>query len=137
MIGGEALVPSDVLFWQQRFPDVRLVNHFGPTETTVGCCTFEISELSRSYIRFRSDGRSRTRGSTSWIPTGAGTGGSSGELYIGGAGVAGVFEPAGADGGEVVKDPFAAERERDVQDGRPGRWLPDGNIEFLGRTMIR
>jgi len=43
MIGGEALVPSDVLVWQRRFPDVRLVNHFGPTETTVGCCTYEIA----------------------------------------------------------------------------------------------
>ena len=28
MIGGEALMPSDVLFWQRRFPQVRLVNHY-------------------------------------------------------------------------------------------------------------
>jgi len=37
-------VPSDVAFWQRRFPEVQLINHFGPTETTVGCCTFDIRE---------------------------------------------------------------------------------------------
>ena len=44
MTGGEAMVPADIAFWQQRFPGVRLVNHFGPTETTVGCATFEITQ---------------------------------------------------------------------------------------------
>ncbi|WP_184607693.1 amino acid adenylation domain-containing protein, partial [Variovorax atrisoli] len=43
MTGGEAMAPGDIAFWQQRFPDVRLINHFGPTETTVGCATFEIT----------------------------------------------------------------------------------------------
>ncbi|KAF7961602.1 hypothetical protein AWV80_31510 [Cupriavidus sp. UYMU48A] len=45
MIGGEALVPDDVSFWSRFFPSVRLINHFGPTEATVGCATFEISGI--------------------------------------------------------------------------------------------
>ena len=31
MIGGEPLEVADVRFWQERFPDVRLINHFGAT----------------------------------------------------------------------------------------------------------
>src|SRR5882762_4828612 len=137
MIGGEALVPSDVLFWQQRFPDVRLVNHFGPTETTVGCCTFEISEPiaelhsipigrpianTRIYIL-------DTYGEP--VPVGV-----AGELYIGGAGVArGYLNRPELTAEKFVKDPFAAEAgARMYKTGDLGRWLPDGNIEFLGRN---
>ena len=42
MIGGEAVAAADLVEWHARFPEVRLINHFGPTETTVGCSTFEI-----------------------------------------------------------------------------------------------
>ncbi|WP_042293634.1 AMP-binding protein, partial [Paraburkholderia mimosarum] len=45
MVGGEPLVPADIQFWQKRFPHVRLINHFGPTEATVGSVTFEISKV--------------------------------------------------------------------------------------------
>ncbi|MDX1017279.1 AMP-binding protein, partial [Sinorhizobium medicae] len=44
MLGGEALIPADIQFWQKRFPTVRLINHYGPTEATVGCATFAVSE---------------------------------------------------------------------------------------------
>ncbi|WP_348652288.1 AMP-binding protein, partial [Bradyrhizobium sp. Mp64] len=44
MLGGEALIPADIQFWQERFPTVRLINHYGPTEATVGSTTFAISE---------------------------------------------------------------------------------------------
>jgi amino acid adenylation domain-containing protein len=137
MIGGETLIPSDVLFWQRRFPGVRLVNHFGPTETTVGCCTFEIAELAtetnsipigrpiantRIYI-LDSQGEP--------VPVGV-----TGELYIGGAGVArGYLNRPELTAERFLADPFVADGQaRMYKTGDLGRWLPEGTIEFVGRN---
>ncbi|MDL2407573.1 AMP-binding protein, partial [Rhizobium calliandrae] len=87
MVGGEALVPADIHFWQQRFPNIRLINHFGPTEATVGCSTFEIvTEVGglRSIPIGRPIANTRLYlldGHGQPVPFGA-----VGELYIGGAG---------------------------------------------------
>ncbi|MGC5845288.1 AMP-binding protein, partial [Mesorhizobium abyssinicae] len=89
MVGGEALVPADIQFWQERFPTVRLLNHFGPTEATVGCATFAITQ---AVERLNSIPIGRPIANTRVylldahgqpVPLGA-----VGELYIGGAGVA-------------------------------------------------
>ncbi|MDK1390198.1 AMP-binding protein, partial [Sinorhizobium sp. 8-89] len=89
MVGGEPLVPADIYFWQRRFPNVRLINHFGPTEATVGCATFEITETAEGLASIpigRPIANTRVylldrHGAP--VPFGA-----VGELYIGGAGVA-------------------------------------------------
>jgi amino acid adenylation domain-containing protein len=137
MIGGEAIVPSDVLFWQRRFPDVRLINHFGPTEATVGCCALEISKSASEY-------HSIPIGRPIWntqiyildehrepVPLGI-----PGELYIGGAGVArGYLNRPELTAEKFVGDPFADEAgARMYRTGDLGRWVGDGNIEFLGRN---
>jgi amino acid adenylation domain-containing protein len=41
MFGGEALEPSLVAAMSDRLADVKLVNHYGPTEATIGCCAYE------------------------------------------------------------------------------------------------
>ncbi|MFF8827728.1 amino acid adenylation domain-containing protein [Streptomyces sp. NPDC015131] len=38
MFGGEALDPALITALGPRLDGVRLVNHYGPTETTIGCC---------------------------------------------------------------------------------------------------
>jgi amino acid adenylation domain-containing protein len=137
MIGGEALVPADIAFWQERFPEVRLINHFGPTEITVGCATFEIKQdvagsqnipigkpiwNTQIYILDK-QGEPAPVGVT-------------GELYVGGAGVArGYLNRPELTAERFVRDRFSQKSgARMYKTGDLGRWLADGNIEFLGRN---
>ena len=59
-----------------------------------------------------------------------------GELYIGGAGVArGYLNRPALSAERFLPDPFAAEPDaRMYRTGDLGRWLADGNIEYLGRN---
>ncbi|WP_189282465.1 condensation domain-containing protein, partial [Streptomyces atratus] len=43
IVGGEALPGTVVRDWFSRAPESVIVNEYGPTETVVGCCVFEIS----------------------------------------------------------------------------------------------
>ncbi|HEY0736637.1 MAG TPA: condensation domain-containing protein, partial [Herpetosiphonaceae bacterium] len=42
IIGGEALRAETVAAWREFAPDTRLINEYGPTETVVGCCVYEV-----------------------------------------------------------------------------------------------
>ncbi len=61
--------------------------------------------------------------------------GVSGELYIGGAGLArGYLRSAGLTAGKFIPDPFSRNGgSRLYRTGDRVRWLADGNVEFLGR----
>ncbi|MFM9435110.1 amino acid adenylation domain-containing protein/thioester reductase-like protein [Janthinobacterium sp. CG_23.3] len=136
VIGGEALLGSTLATWRLRAPASRFVNEYGPTETVVGCCVYDVPAgaglngpvpigrpiaNTRLYIL---DGHGEP------VPVGI-----AGELHIGGDGVARGYlhRP------ELTKEKFIP----DLLSGRPGqrlyktgdlaRYLPDGTIEFLGR----
>ncbi|MCY8381564.1 AMP-binding protein, partial [Bacillus haynesii] len=36
VLGGEKINSKDVERFHSRFPDTRFINHYGPTETTIG-----------------------------------------------------------------------------------------------------
>jgi amino acid adenylation domain-containing protein len=42
MLGGESCPPELVGQLRRDRPDVRVMNHYGPTEATVGCCVYEV-----------------------------------------------------------------------------------------------
>ncbi|MBD0328279.1 MAG: AMP-binding protein, partial [Pyrinomonadaceae bacterium] len=53
VIGGEALLGKSLLFWQTHAPETRVINEYGPTETVVGCCVYEVTpqtDLSGSIL---------------------------------------------------------------------------------------
>ena len=42
VIGGENLQGENLRFWREVSPTTRLINEYGPTETVVGCCVYEV-----------------------------------------------------------------------------------------------
>nr|WCR32674.1 calpinactam synthetase [Mortierella alpina] len=116
---------------------VRLINAYGPTENTVIATTYEgtsaVSLLDRLPI-----GRpmSNTRvyvldKNRSPVPVGA-----VGELYIGGAGVAnGYLNRSDLTAERFLADPFSSlPSARMYKSGDLVRYLPDGNLVFMGRN---
>lgn len=136
VIGGEALTRSHLQFWQTHFPAIVLVNEYGPTETTVGCCAYKIPHQmplhpaipigrpiagTRLYVLDRY---------LEPVPVGV-----PGELYVGGAGVArGYLNRPDLTAESFLPDPFSAQPgARLYKTGDIVRYLPDGNLEFMGR----
>ncbi|WP_338861871.1 amino acid adenylation domain-containing protein (plasmid) [Mycetohabitans rhizoxinica] len=136
MISGDALSASARDAWfagDGHRP--RLLNVYGPTETTVTATVYEVTDDESSW---RTIGRpiDNTRlyildAYQQPVPLGA-----VGELYIGGAGVArGYLNRPELSVERFVRDPFSTEPDaRMYKTGDLARYLPDGNLEFLGRN---
>jgi amino acid adenylation domain-containing protein len=136
IIGGEALLPEHIGFWREHSPQTKLINEYGPTETVVGCCVYEVGDRDRNSTSIPI-GRPITNTQLyildqHWmlVPIGV-----PGELYIGGEGLArGYLEQPALTAEKFVPHPFTREPgARLYKTGDQARYLPDGNIEFLGR----
>lgn len=51
IVGGEAISAKHVKLWQQRWPDIGLVNSYGPTETTVIATWYPLPRLAGDACR--------------------------------------------------------------------------------------
>jgi amino acid adenylation domain-containing protein len=118
----------------------RLLNHYGPTETTIGCLTFlvdphhEAATLSATVPIGRSIDNAEAYildERLNQVPVGV-----PGELYLGGAGLArGYLGRPDLTAHRFVPHPLASEPgSRLYKTGDLARLLPDGTVEFLGRT---
>ncbi|KAA9382688.1 amino acid adenylation domain-containing protein [Neorhizobium galegae] len=128
LIGGDRLqrVPS-------RIPSpLKLINNYGPTEVTVVATSGRL--LSDNVVPHIGRPIANTRiylldAHGAPVPFGA-----VGELYIGGAGVArGYLNRPDLTAERFIASPFV-EGDRLYRSGDLGRYLPDGNLEFLGRN---
>ncbi|KOV57664.1 hypothetical protein ADL00_26830 [Streptomyces sp. AS58] len=116
-------------------PGLRVVNHYGPTETAVGALVHHAAEdepgplpIGRPLTGYRAyvlDSRLRP------VFQGA-----PGELYLGGPGLAlGYWDRQGATAEHFLPDPFdAGPGARMYRTGDLVRQRPDGAVVFLGRT---
>ena len=140
VIGGESLLPSTVNLWHDIQPDTSLINEYGPTECVVGCMVYVIP-ADATLLEHIPIGKpiANTRiyildvyGEP--VPIGV-----TGELYIGGAGVArGYLNRPELTAEKFLLDPFVMEPgARMYRTGDLGRWLVDGNIEFVGRNDLQ
>jgi amino acid adenylation domain-containing protein/FkbM family methyltransferase len=137
VIGGEALSYEDVKWWREQAPATRLLNEYGPTETVVGCCVYEIGKDDRNSGSV-SIGRPIANThlyvldqNGELAPLGV-----PGELYIGGAGLArGYVNRPDLTAERFVPDHLSGQAgERLYRTGDKARWRSDGNLDYLGRT---
>lgn len=137
VIGGEALPPTTVELWRSIWPQVRIINEYGPTETVVGCSMYDVPQ---DWTSASSVSIGRPIANTQiyilnrhQLPAPIGT---EGEIYIGGAGIArGYLNQPELTAERFLPDPFTADpKARIYKTGDRGRWRPDGSIEYLGRN---
>lgn len=135
--GGEALSPELVELIRAQRPGCRIMNHYGPTEATIGSCTQEVLDGSEWPSATVPIGRplENTRAYVVDDAGGLVPPGVAGELWIGGVGVArGYVRRADETAERFAADPFSdAPNARVYKTGDRCRYLPDGSIEFLGR----
>lgn len=137
IIGGENLLAEQLAFWRQAAPNTVLINEYGPTETVVGCCVYQVPQDGVPESGSVPIGRpiANTQlylldSHLQPVPIGV-----PGELYIGGAGVArGYLNRPDLTAASFVPNPFSTRPgARLYKTGDLARYLPDGNLEFLGR----
>jgi amino acid adenylation domain-containing protein len=133
--GGDALDPTVVRRVLRQGRPAHLLNGYGPTETTTFAATYEIDDVpegARSVPIGRPIGNTRIYvldERREPVPVGV-----TGELYVGGLGVAlGYLNRPDLTAERFIASPFVA-GDRLYRTGDLGRWLPDGVIEFVGRN---
>jgi amino acid adenylation domain-containing protein/FkbM family methyltransferase len=140
IFGGEALDVAALKPWYERDENqsAQLVNMYGITETTVHVTYRPLKASDVERVGASPIGR-RIGDLRSYILDGhrqAAPIGVSGELHIGGDGVArGYLNRPELTAERFLPDPFSAEiGARIYKTGDVGRWLPEGEMEFLGRN---
>lgn len=137
ILGGEAS-RWDLVERIRRANKCALLNHYGPTEATVGCCTFpaetDVSEWEPATLPIgkpvANDQIYILDQHMEPLPTGV-----AGEACIAGTGLAqGYLNQPEQTAERFVRNPFSSDpAARLYRTGDLARFLPDGNIEFLGR----
>ncbi len=133
---GEALTPDLVKVFHELLPERTLLNLYGSSEVAADCTFYETIHpethatipigrpISNNQIYLLDAHRQL-------VPIGV-----PGEICVGGAGVArGYLNRPELDADRFIANPFTkAPGERLFRTGDLGRYLPDGNIEYLGRN---
>ncbi|UXY24910.1 amino acid adenylation domain-containing protein (plasmid) [Streptomyces cynarae] len=136
VVGADEMRPETAASWRRIAPGARIINEYGPTETVVGCSVYTVPEdvgyrglvpigkpiaNTRMYVL---DDRLDP------VPVGV-----TGELYIGGEGVArGYLGRPGLTAERFLPDPHGAvSGARFYRTGDLARFRTDGELEFLGR----
>ncbi len=131
LLGGEALPASLVQSLRKSFTG-EIFNMYGPTETTVWSTTYRIKEQRASIPIGKPIANTQAYVFDSQLrPVAAGE---AGDLYIGGDGVVrGYWNRPELTAERFIPDPFR-KGGRLYRTGDIARFLPDGNLEFLGRS---
>lgn len=142
ILGGEACRWDLIEQIQQLEPECLIFNHYGPTEASVGVLTYPV-QVGQTNHHSKTVPLGQPISNTQIylldsylqpVPIGV-----PGELYIGGAGVArGYLNEPDLTSEKFIFQSFEevegnCQNTRVYKTGDLARYLPDGNIEFLGR----
>ncbi|MBN6039792.1 non-ribosomal peptide synthase/polyketide synthase [Amycolatopsis sp. 195334CR] len=133
--GGEAASPAAMLRVREAAPDTAVMHVYGPTETTT-FVTHAPMRTDRLAAGIAPIGRPMARTGAHvldrWlrpVPVGV-----AGELYLTGGGLArGYFGQSGLTAERFVADPSGG-GGRAYRTGDVVRWLPDGQLLYVGRS---
>jgi amino acid adenylation domain-containing protein len=137
LIGGEALSVPHVRKALSLLPRTEIINGYGPTEGTTFTCCYSIPRTLDASANSIPIGRPIANTEVylldhhlSPVPIGV-----AGELYIGGDGLGrGYLNGPELTAEKFIPHPFSSgPGARLYKTGDLARYLPDGNIEFLGR----
>ncbi|MEM9265475.1 MAG: amino acid adenylation domain-containing protein [Cyanobacteria bacterium P01_F01_bin.13] len=133
LVGVEPIQQRLLQRYRRHLPQLRIVNGYGPTETTI-CATFYSFEKVTDPGKITPIGKAvpgyevyliNSQGQE--VPVGV-----KGEILIGGAGLSrGYLNRPELMAERFIDNPFGAGKL--YKTGDQARYLPDGNLEFLGR----
>ncbi len=138
ILGGEPLMWNLIETIHKYHPDCSIFNHYGPTETTVGVLTYQVKMQGDRISQTVPLGRPLPNtqiylldSHLQPVPVGV-----AGELYIAGAGLARDYlnQPELTAEKLICKSLTQEPETRLYKTGDLARYLPDGNIEFIGRV---
>jgi amino acid adenylation domain-containing protein len=146
ILGGEVATWDLIAQIQQQVASCQILNHYGPTEATVGTLTYLVEPNQQLFLDFKPNtvplGRPLAHTQVYLldqqmqpVPIGV-----TGELYIGGAGLArGYLHRSQLTAERFIPNPyFSATNQKSgtrlYKTGDIGRYLPNGNIEFIRRV---
>ncbi|WP_344810199.1 amino acid adenylation domain-containing protein, partial [Chitinophaga oryziterrae] len=140
VIGGEALYPHHLQHLLDDATSVEIINEYGPTETTVGSSTYvfnikdEVLKIEKGIPIGRPVNNTKfyvLDDRLQLVPVGVPA-----ELFIGGMGVArGYLNLPELTTKKFITNPFDSKKSSHLyRTGDIVRWLPDGTLEYLGRT---
>jgi amino acid adenylation domain-containing protein/non-ribosomal peptide synthase protein (TIGR01720 family) len=140
LAGGEKLSEEHIGRLMIAYPELAIINGYGPTENTTFSLTWPI--IDRGIKHSLPIGRPLSNrqayifdAQQQLVPVGV-----PGELYVGGAGISrGYLGKAALTAERFIPAPFSiadtghSDNLRLYRTGDLCRWLPDGNVEYLGR----
>jgi amino acid adenylation domain-containing protein/FkbM family methyltransferase len=138
ILGGEAARTDWVRGIEALAPECAILNHYGPTEATIGVLTYRLERERTPHSSTLPLGRPMANTqiyvldkNLNLVPVGV-----AGELYIGGLGLSrGYLKRPELTAEKFIPNYFSDKAgTRLYKTGDLARYLPDGNVEFLGRT---
>ncbi|MHA4812539.1 amino acid adenylation domain-containing protein, partial [Flavitalea flava] len=135
IFGGEAFSPVIIGHLKHSAYKGVVYNHYGPTEATIGKCIYKVDFSKPSPIIPIGKPFSNTQVYIAGQADRLQPVGTAGELFLGGVGIArGYLNRPELTAYRFIVNPFDGRTSlRLYRTGDLCRWLPDGNIEYLGR----
>lgn len=133
LVGGAALSPVHINKILEMYPELDIINGYGPTENTTFSTTFLVNKtfdksipigkpIANSQCYILNNQKQQV------------TPGVNGDLYVSGDGLArGYLNAPKLTAEKFIENPFR-KGEKLYATGDIAKWMPDGNIRFIGRN---